>query len=414
MNYLVVNHVPFAIASAATFRTPAARLAELCAQSVALAGAGLRLLVAAPVVPARHAAAAGCDSEPFSPDQVGFELLHLPVYKSMRAFLRVKSTLVDALRRHISLAQVVQLGYGGHPMMLGEVAWPIARKLGRRMVWNFDAVDPFPAMRAGAKKEPNPVKRLLKDQLVSHKLRFAKRAVGEARVVLAHHPAVAERFGDVWGGHCHLLDAPLFSVTELATSAAGGAGTDKNRPLRLACFAPQPARDPADHLLRALAHGRRLSVPVELRIIASAAEASAMLSMARDLGMSEFVSRVDASPERWAKQMDEVDAVVSTSLAGWHEVETLRAFARGKPVIAYENNATDRLIELGDAGVIVPAENVLLLAQAMIDLHRDRQKLARLGENALRVAQTRTLEQIHRRRADIVAAAVTRSSEHAA
>ncbi|MCS7034698.1 MAG: glycosyltransferase [Phycisphaerae bacterium] len=416
MNYLVVNHIPFALGSARDLvRSSSVALDDFRAQAAALREVAIRMMIAAPVVPAHHPAAARCDSEPFAPDAFGFELLHLPVYQSMRAYLRVKGRLIGALRQCIASAEIVQLGYGGHPMMLGEVGWPIAGELGRRRVWMFDATEPFAVRRFAARRHGSVLRRVLKDRLIAHQIRFCRRAIAEADLVISHHPAVADRFRRVWGGHCHRFDAPLYGQADLPTEAELTAicarRADNSRPLRLAFFPPIRPTDPADHVIRALAHCRRLSVPVELMCIGSREDFQQIQELAGALAMGEFVCRRDTPSDvrLTMKHLDECDALICVSSEGIVETQVFPAMARGLPVVAYENPATDRLIETAGAGNVIPFGNVLLLAQAILDLHRRRALLNRFGERAWRAAATRTREHIHRQRARRVAEMVAMS-----
>jgi|GEM_PF-4672197 len=409
MNYVLVNHVPFAFGRSATMlRTAPAMLADVRAQARALDAVGIRLLVAAPVLPTNHPAARKCTSGEFNPDDLGFELLHLPVYQSMRDYLRRKEKLVAALTGHLAAADVAQLGYGGHPMMLGEVAWPVAHETGAKIVWMFDAVDPFERMRAQNQRDRNPVRRLAKGRLVHHKIHFCRHAVATADRVIAHHPSIKERFSQAWDTHCTLLEAPLFDGDELPgeeqIAARTATRSDKMRPLRLVTFAPQQPTDPADHLVRAVAHCRRLSVPVTVDLIAPAAKAQTYLNRAGELAMSEHVRQIDPPTDTaaWVNLLEAYDAQVSIARDGFDERSMSLSMGVGLPTVAYENSATDRLIETADAGIVVPQQNVLLLAQAIIDLHRERRLLNRLGENAWRAGQQRTLQVNHRRRAEIV------------
>lgn len=413
MNYIIINHAPFALtANADLVRGIPAVVDDFTAQAAALKEVGLRLLVAAPVVPPRHAAAGRCDSPPFSPDERGFELLHLPIYQSLRSYLRVRKKMTEALQRHCAAGDIVQMGYGGHPMMLGEMAWPICEGLKR--VWMFDAVDPFTAMQRSA-KEKGVIRRAALERLTSHKITFCRSAIKAADLVFAHHPSIADRFADVWGEHCHQLDAPLFGADEVPDedeiNQRSSTTADKKSPLRLLTFGPNTAADPADHILRAIAHCHRLSVPVELLIIGSEQQCEPMMQMAANLGMSKFAKRFDKPTSvRWLMTACETcDAVISAAAKGIDEFETFGAMAAGLAMVAYENPATDRLIETADCGVVVPSGNVLLLAQAVIDLHRSRRTLARLGENAWRAAQKRTREAIHRQRAAVVASSIVPS-----
>ena len=98
------------------------------------------------------------------------------------------------------------MDYGGHPFMLGQIAWPIAGKLGKKRIWLFDGADPFPRLELEASSEKNPLKRFAKQLATKRKISFCRDAIQRADLVFAHNAAVVERFKDVWNGRCHAFD----------------------------------------------------------------------------------------------------------------------------------------------------------------------------------------------------------------
>jgi hypothetical protein len=88
----------------------------------------------------------------------------------------------------------------------GQVAWPIAGRLGRRRIWVFDGADPFPRLELHARQERNPLKRWAKQYRVRRFGRFCRDAMRDADLVFAHNVAVVERFKDVWSERCHMFD----------------------------------------------------------------------------------------------------------------------------------------------------------------------------------------------------------------
>src|SRR2546430_3760741 len=97
-----------------------------------------------------------------TPSDHRFECVPLPFYISMRMYLAVKNELKRRLGEAIAHADIVHAGYGGHPIALGEIAWPIARYQGKKRIWIFDGADPFPRLKLHADQQSNPIKRWVK------------------------------------------------------------------------------------------------------------------------------------------------------------------------------------------------------------------------------------------------------------
>ena len=124
------------------------------------------------------------------------------------------------------------------------------------------------------------------------------------------------------------------------------------------------------------------------------------------LAMIEHVQFVEPSPDVAGALAGEHDVLLSTGPEGENgfDPRLLRAMGCGMAVVTYDDPATVRLLEQNAAAIIVPRGNVLLLAQAVIDLQQNRRRLIELAENAWRFAASRTLEAAHRRRAELAMA----------
>lgn len=419
MTYLIVNHVPFARGpSRARFVVPAVHLADLRAASQAIAGVGGRLMVAAPFLAelaARGPSAEGANATEISPDAEGFEYAPLPHYVTMRQYLGARSALDEAMRRLLPAADVVQADYGGHPIMLAETAWPIAAALRKPRVFVFDANDPFPALEADARATANPVRRAARRKLAERRESFCRAAVADASLVFTYNEQTSLRFRAEWDERrCHtFVPPPMFGddfvLTPTEMESHLRARADGRRTIRLLCLETGRA---GDHALRTLAHCRRLSVPVSLTIMSDGPGLEALREMAGGLAMIDYVTFADPPP---------TEASAKLALAG-HDVvldigdedppgrgvdlPLMRAMARGLALIAYDNPATARLLEQHEAARIVPRENVLLLAQAVIDVQQRRGRLIEGAEAAWRFAASRTLQATHRRRAELAAGLV--------
>lgn len=425
MIYLLVNHVPFAPAPVAgKYRVDPAMLVDLRAQARAIAAVGGRLILAAPFAPAGSKPVRGHErgAVQITPDDEGFEYIPLPRYTTLREYWAVSDALAAALVQAIQPADVVQADYGGHPVMLGEIAWPIAGRLGKKRVWVFDSADPFAQTDPKAPRAVNPLRRAARSRRTAHRLEFCAKAVAEADLVFSFNPEMMHRLRETWDERrCHTFAPPPtltddLVLTPTALETAMRQRSDRRLPLRLLCAGRYgaPARDSVaspkvggvGDALRALTHCRRLSVPVTLTVVGQSGAALRHLrEMASGMAMEQHVQFVDSAVSTLSDAMiSEHDVLlVATPETDRFDPELLRAMARGLAVVTYENVATDRLLESTDAARIVPVGNVLLLAQAVIDLQQNRRKLIELSEAAWRFAAARTLEARHRRRAELAA-----------
>ena len=161
MRYLLINHVPFGSGTKPNqYRVGDLFLQDLRAQATAITSGGGKLIVATPCVADLNAMSGGSfNTIEINPADHGFEYAPLPRYLSMKQFFKVRSELQSALTKAIASADIVQMDYGGHPVMLGQVAWPIAGKLGKKRIWIFDG-DPVPAPGAGCRQGNKSLKRL--------------------------------------------------------------------------------------------------------------------------------------------------------------------------------------------------------------------------------------------------------------
>src|SRR5439155_8309011 len=124
----------------------------------------------------------------------------------------VRRELRRRLRAAVQKATIVQMDDGGYPVMLGQEAWRIATRLGKRRIWVFDGADPFPRLALQAARQKSPIKRMAIGLATQRKIAFCRRVIAQADLVFAHNASVVDRFKDVWNGHCHAFDRSF--VTE--------------------------------------------------------------------------------------------------------------------------------------------------------------------------------------------------------
>lgn len=411
--YLLVTHVPFGRGTTAgSLRAGDMWLEDLRAQRQALAGT-CTLAVAAPVLDDLDERTSGSfDLAELDPRREGIAVVPLPPAGTWREVLRDGRRLRRVLADAIADCDVVQADYGGHPVSLGEIAWPIARRLGRKRIWLFDGADPFPRLERDASSDRNPVTRALRRRLVGRFERFCRRAIGEADLVFAHNHAVAERFAGSWAEHCHVFprsfvrDDLLAGDADLARRHAELHRRD--RPLRLVVAGRQIAIKGTDHVLHALAALRRDGIETQLVVLGDGEDRPAFERLAADLGLGDavrFAGQVPYGPRLFA-EWDRADVMAITNLTAEISRNVLLGMARGLPVVLYRNPGTDALVEDRGAAILVPTGDVAALAAALRRAHEDRDLLAGVSANGLALARDHTLEGCHRARAELVARAM--------
>jgi glycosyltransferase involved in cell wall biosynthesis len=385
-------------------------LEDLRAQASALRSAGFELIVATPLVDQLELEASGSfNAVEIDPRDHGFTYAPLPFYITLRQFLSVKRALVNALDRAIAGADLVHAGYGGHPVPHGQVAWPIAGRLGRRRIWVFDGADPFPRLELHARQERNPLKRWAKQYRVRRFGRFCRDAMRDADLVFAHNVAVVERFKDVWSERCHMFDRSFVTdqilIDQADLSQRQRTLLDPARPLKLVVAGRQIAIKATDHVLRAMHQARQRGTRLELTVMGDGEDLGKFKSLATELKLNDVVTFAGTVPygqplfDAWAN----ADVMVITNLTAEISRNVLLALARGLPLIMYANPGTDALIRDHACGISVPTGDIAALAEAFERACRDRAVLADMAQRGLALARTRTLDATHRRRAELAA-----------
>jgi glycosyltransferase involved in cell wall biosynthesis len=393
-------------------------LEDLRAQAKAIAGAGMELIVATPMIDKLDLTTSGSfNAIEIRPQDHGFRYEPLPFYISMKQFLQTRSAVAARLADIIGQADIVQIGYGGHPVALGEIAWPIAKKKNKRVIWVFDGADPFPRLQLHASQQKNPIKRWLQKKLVRRFEGVCRNAVRDADLVFAHNAAVVERFKDVWDSkRCHgfdrsfVTDSILLTAAELADRARNL--TDASTPLRLVAAGRQIAIKATDHVLRAMCQTIDRGTKVELNVMGDGEDLLKFRALATELNLDDVVTFSGTVPygkplfDAWSH----AHVMVITNLTAEISRNVLLSMARGLPLVMYANPGTDELIRSSGAGVLVPKGDIPALSQAFEQLSRNRQALAAMCSKGVSAARGNTLDATHRRRAELAASLVTSST----
>jgi len=80
-----------------------------------------------------------------------------------------------------------------------------------------------------------------------------------------------------------------------------------------------------------------------------------------------------------------MDIVVHTSLREGLARVLPQALACGKPVVSFDIDGASEVVKEGETGHLVPAEDSRKLAEAIIDLVKDKEKAKKMGEAGRKV-----------------------------
>ena len=392
MTYLLINHVPFGRGSTPDrFVVGDMWLEDLRGQACAIAAAGMKLVVATPLVDKLDLAASGSfNAVEIIPSEHGFSYTPLPFYISFKQYLQTRRKMSAAMTDAIRGADIVQAGYGGHPVALGEIAWPIAAALGRKRIWVFDGGDPFPQWRFHAATIKNPLKRRLRLMQLRHLEAFIRRAVAQADVVFAHNNSVVERFADVWNERCHQFHRSFVTrdllISDQALADRQRRLLDRSHPLRLIATGRQIAIKGTDQLLHAVRQAIDHGANLELDVLGDGEDLARYEALAAELGLGQHVRFAGSVPygpplfDAWGRS----HATVVTNLTSEFSRNLLLSMAHGLPLITYSNPG-DAVVESSGAAIVVPLGNVPALAEALTEAERNREQLADLAARALKL-----------------------------
>lgn len=416
VNYLLINHVPFGRGSRPDrFMVGDMWLEDLRAQARAITDAGMKLTVATPLLDKLDSTASGSfNSIEITPQEHGFDYAPLPFYITFKEYLKTKLSVISAMAQAIRSADLVQVGYGGHPVALGELAWPIAKKLGKKRIWVFDGADPFPRLQLHAEEETNPLKRAAKKLSVRRFQKFCADAIKSADLVFAHNAAVVERFEAVWNDRCHQFDRSFVTDATLLTDAELASAQqrleDEGKPLRLVVAGRQIMIKATDHVLRAMKQVRDRGANLELDVMGDGDDLPKFKSLADQLALNDVVRFAGTVPygrplfDAWAN----AHVMVITNLTAEISRNVLLAMARGLPLIMYANPGTDDLIRTSGAGILVSKGDIDALATAFAHAAAHRHDLATMASRGVETAKTNTLDATHRRRAQLARKLINR------
>jgi glycosyltransferase involved in cell wall biosynthesis len=393
--YLILTHVAAqATDRPGTLAMPEAFLVALRVQVAALKTAGFDVSLALPVRP--HGPATDGHAAVTS-GELGISLVALPAYHTMAQYLAARGALRRTVTAAAQEAAVVQAGVSGHPVAMAQAVWDsLVATAAKRML--LFGEDPFPARANYAASGRNPAKRYGKTIALQRLGAFCQSAITEAAATIAHSPAVAARFAAVWKGHCHVLAPGLIRDSELVETKAVASA----RTLRVVCVGREQATSGVDHVIRAVAKARRLSAAVELDLVGDVTGSSELMNLIRDAGLEPAVRlHGHLNDVRLRAVLDGADVLMWPALVPVVDKLIYGAAARGLPIVTYAGGLADVAIVARGAGNVVPRGESTLVAEVLLRLSRNREKVRDLAVGALAWARESTLEAVHRRRAAV-------------
>jgi glycosyltransferase involved in cell wall biosynthesis len=171
-------------------------------------------------------------------------------------------------------------------------------------------------------------------------------------------------------------------------------------PMVLVYFGRLAANKGVDRMITAVGIARAQGVDARLRIIGDGDRRSALVDQVHALGLEghvEFVPQV-AYGEPLFRLLEDCHACVAAPLIEDTPRAAFDAFSRGLPVIAFDIAYFRDLAQASGAVITTPLSQATGLAEAVVQLAQDRQRLAQLAQRAVQFAADNTQEIWLRRR----------------
>lgn len=135
------------------------------------------------------------------------------------------------------------------------------------------------------------------------------------------------------------------------------------------------------YLLEAAAEVTGVCPGVKFLLVGDGILKEKLEKQAQGLGIREKVIFTGLVPrEEIPPLLAIMDIVVHTSLREGLARVLPQALAGGKPVISFDIDGASEVVKEGETGHLVPAEDAKMLAEAIIDLVRDKAKARKMGE----------------------------------
>jgi len=180
------------------------------------------------------------------------------------------------------------------------------------------------------------------------------------------------------------VDVERFASPPAARDAKAGLGLDPGRPV-VGTVGRLEERKGHEHFLHA-AHtmlARANGLRPQVLIVGDGPLRERLARQVADLGMAESV-RFTGGVADVRLPLAAMDVFVLPSRAEGMSNALLEAMAAGRPVVATAVGGTSEVLEAGQSGLLVPAEDAGALAEAVLGLLGDRVRAARLAESGRR------------------------------
>lgn len=343
------------------------------------------------------------DMEQVAGKAAGIEVITLPDTYSLKTYLRqrrqVEAQLLGLMRR----TRYHTFGYGGWIGDPGEIAASVARRHGiPHAVW-FDRVESDVIMSTPADSLGARLKRAIRCGIVR---RHERRAVRCADLSLLHGASVFAHFSPL-ARRAEIVEDVHYTeddrigpdaLSRKETSAADG-------PLQiLYCGRASAMKGPLDWI-GALAGLKAAGVAFCARWVGDGEMLPEMRAAAASAGLSETDLRFEgfvADAGQVRAFYREAHLLMFCHMTDESPRNLIESLHSATPLIGYRDPYSAGLVAEQGAGVLVPRGDVAALVQAVVDLDRDRHRLAELIRLAGASAGRLTRDNVFRHRSEII------------
>lgn len=168
---------------------------------------------------------------------------------------------------------------------------------------------------------------------------------------------------------------------------------DSSQPIRLIYFGRLTAYKGIDRCIQAVAMARQTGANVHLDIIGSGEQLESLRRVSADYEADSYVRFLGARPfnQQFFYCLYQYHLLLAAPLREDTPRSALDAMAAGVPYLAYDTYYYKELLESG-AGKTVAWLDIEAMAQAIVELCRDRQELVSMIKNSVAYAKTNTQE----------------------
>lgn len=329
----------------------------------------------------------------------------LPPCRSTAETIRHLPAIARQIWRAVGRVDIVHGNAGGWPLSFGWLAIPMARFRGKFTLTNVESG----GWRLGFRR-PWRLKPLLEACVYEG---MGRLIVNLADVATFTHAGYRASMMLPWRrGRGHVVSASWINESNIldrprAATIAASKAAEAGRPLRIVFAATLKGSKGWRVLLEAARLLRTRGVAVRLDIYGQGPDRAEVERQAAALGGSvaaRLCATLDYGPP-FFDMLLEHDLMVVPTLSDEQPRVIYDCYARALPVIASDTAGNAECVTEGATGHLVPVGDAPALANAIERAAADRPRLAAMGIAALDVARALTHDQMHARRAAIVAEA---------